>query len=72
MEFSQEIRVLVRNNVKIENCLIVSLSYNYNTIIICCYSIKTSFYENDLTISHKPWSNKTLLTTSTETHNYTN
>jgi hypothetical protein len=30
MEFSQETQVLV----KIENCLIVSLSYNYNTIII--------------------------------------
>ena len=30
MEFLQETQVLV----KIENCLIVSLSYNYNTIII--------------------------------------
>ena len=30
MEFSQETQVLV----KVENCLIVSLSYNYNTIII--------------------------------------
>ena len=33
-EFSQKTRVLVRNNVKIQNCLIISLSYNYNTIII--------------------------------------
>jgi hypothetical protein len=34
--------------------------------------VKTSFYENDLTILHKPWSNKTLVLRSTETHNYTN
>jgi hypothetical protein len=40
MEFSQETQVLV----KIENCLIVSLSYNYNTIIILLLMIGEAIY----------------------------
>ena len=70
MEFSQETQVLV----KIENCLIISFSYVIIIIQLsyCCYSIKTSFYENDSTILHIPWSNKTSVLTSTETHDYTN
>jgi hypothetical protein len=68
LEFSQEAQVLVRKMLKLRTvissvwviirCCIAQVAY-------CCYSIKTSFYENDFTISHKPWSNKTLLPTST-------